>query len=133
MLEQAYQDNLHVMPIQEVITDHGGEFYANRRAKDGTAKHPFEEYCRQRGIRHALCRVKHPQTNGKQERFHGTYEKHRWSHPSLEEFVVWYNTVRPHMSLDWDNLETPEQAFWAKCQDIRLGNFLHLIETEVPR
>ena len=24
----------------------------------------------------------------------------------MEEFVIWYNTKRPHMSLNWDQLET---------------------------
>ena len=28
----------------------------------------------------------------------------------MEEFVIWYNTKRPHMSLNWDQLETPVQA-----------------------
>ena len=29
-------------------------------------------------------------------------------------FIEWYNNDRPHMSLDWDNLETPAQAFKRK-------------------
>ena len=28
--------------------------------------------------------------------------------------MEWYNHDRPHMSLDWDNLETPAQAFKRK-------------------
>ena len=32
----------------------------------------------------------------------------------MEEFVIWYNTKRPHMSLNWDQLETPVQAFYKK-------------------
>ena len=30
----------------------------------------------------------------------------------MEEFVIWYNTKRPHMSLNWDQLETTVQAFY---------------------
>jgi transposase InsO family protein len=26
-------------------------------------------------------------------------------------FFTFYNTERPHMSLDWDNLETPADVF----------------------
>lgn len=124
LLRKAFQENQWIAPIREVITDHGSEFYAMKRNKDGGSAHPFEGYCHDAGIRHILCRVKHPQTNGKLERFHATYEKHRHQHPSLDEFVEWYNTVRPHMSLDWDNLETPDQAFWRRSQDMRLGAFL---------
>jgi transposase InsO family protein len=32
----------------------------------------------------------------------------------MEEFVIWYNTKRPHISLKWDQLETPVQAFYKK-------------------
>ena len=44
--------------------------------------------------------------------------------PILEEWMAWYAAVRPHRSLDWDDLETPEQDCGAKSQDICLGNFL---------
>jgi len=42
--------------------------------------------------------------------------------------VDWYNKIRPHMSLDFVNLETPEKAFHRKAQDIILGNFFKYIE-----
>ena len=32
----------------------------------------------------------------------------------VERFMEWYNYNRPHMSLDWDNLEIPAQAFKRK-------------------
>ena len=32
------------------------------------------------------------------------------------------------MSLNLDELETPEKAFYRKAQDILLGNFLRLME-----
>ena len=38
----------------------------------------------------------------------------------MEEFVTWYNAKRPHMSLDWDLLETTVQAFYKKI-DRRRG------------
>lgn len=66
---------------------------------------------RERYISHSLCSVGRPQSNGKIERFFQTYEKHRWRLGSLEEFLTFYNKVRPHMSLDWDNLKTPVAAF----------------------
>jgi transposase InsO family protein len=51
--------------------------------------HKYEMFLRQKGIRHILCRVNHPQTNGKLEKFYDLYNNHRFG--SLEEFVAWYN------------------------------------------
>ncbi|MGA9153029.1 MAG: integrase core domain-containing protein, partial [Candidatus Nitrosopolaris sp.] len=61
---------------------------------------------------HILGRVHHPQTNGKIERFYETFQSKIQHFNSMEEFVIWYNTKRPHMSLNWDQLETPVQAFY---------------------
>lgn len=30
---------------------------------------------------------------------------------SIKEFVYWYNFVKPHMSLNFEELETPHLAF----------------------
>ena len=86
--------------------------------------------------------MRHPQTNGKLERLHGEMQRklRRFEAASsaktrrgaskdsrvggpfctapakdpVERFMEWYNHDRPHMSLDWDNLETPAQAFKRK-------------------
>ena len=42
LLDEAYRKYLHITPIREVITDHGSQFYANKRDKKGEAKHSFE-------------------------------------------------------------------------------------------
>jgi putative transposase len=57
--------------------------------------------------------VKHPQTNGKLEKWFDTYRRFRWDFRSFDEFIDWYNN-RPHGSLDFNKLETPEKAFWRK-------------------
>ncbi len=46
--------------------------------------------------------------------------------PSFDEFVDWYNN-RPHGSLNFKELETPEQAFWRKLRpeaNFGIGNRL---------
>ncbi len=91
----------------------------------------FEKYCKEKGIHLILCKYHHPQSNGKIERFFQTYGKHRHRFATLQEFVDWYNTVRPHMSLDFNDFETPEKAFYRKAQDIVLGNFFMLMEKEI--
>jgi len=128
LLHKAQNKYEHIRNIREVITDHGSEFYANKRDKKGNAKHKFEKYCRENGINQILCSVSHPQTNGKLEKFFDIYDKHRWEFNNLDEFVYWYNCIRPHMSLDFENLQTPEQAFYSRLDDVILGNFMNLIE-----
>lgn len=128
LLDEAYNKYLHIALIREVITDHGSQFYANKRNKKGKAKHSFEEYCRRKGIRHILCKYNHPQSNGKMEKWFDTYNRYRENFDSINEFVDWYNRVRPHMSLNFDELETPKQAFYRKCDDIIFGNFVLMME-----
>ncbi len=118
----------NIRRLREVITDHGSEFYANKRDKDDGARHRFEESCQKNGVRHILCRYDHPQSNGKLEKWFGLYRRHRDDFESFEVFIDWYNQVRPHMSLDWTSLETPEKAFWSKLQGYVLGNFLSRAE-----
>ncbi len=98
-------------PIRAVITDHGSQFTSNR---DGTSQ--FAAFLRAHHIHHILCRIKHPQSNGKLERWFQTYKRHRDAFPTLDKFLHWYNAVKPHLSLNWDTLETPHQAFHRKLR-----------------
>ena len=50
VLKEALERYRHIRRIREVITDHGAEFYANKRDKKGRARHCFEEFCRANGI-----------------------------------------------------------------------------------
>ena len=128
LLEDAYSKYNHITPIREVITDHGSQFYANKRDKNGKAEHSFENYCLSLGVKHILCKYNHPQSNGKIEKWFHLYKRLRSEFNNIDEFVSWYNTIRPHMSLDLDNLETPEKAFYRKAEDIILGNFMRFVE-----
>lgn len=111
LLDDVVQGYSATGPILEVITDHGSELYANKRDDRGEASHPFEEYLADQDIEHTLRAVGRPQSNGKIERFFQTYDKQRWRFSSLDEFLDFYNQMRPHMSLDWDALETSNEAF----------------------
>ena len=102
---QAIQQALKHGPIRECITDRGTQFTKNM------GKSRFTDFLRERGIKHILCRVNHPQTNGKSEIFNKLYRRHRHSFPDKEGFVKWYNEIRPHLSLRFDVLETPAQSF----------------------
>lgn len=99
----------------ELLTDHGSQFYANSGEIKAATIGTFQQYLVSRKIKHILGRVHHPQTNGKIERFYETFQSKISYFESIEEFVTWYNTKRPHMSLNWDELETPIQAFYRKA------------------
>jgi len=127
LLKEAYEKFLHICPIREVITDHGSQFYAVKRDRFGEADHSFEKFCEEYKIQQILARVKHPQTNGKMERWFQTYDKFRKKYHTLQEFIDWYNKVRPHQSLNTDIMETPEMAFYRKSVDIIRGNCIKMI------
>ena len=85
---------------ENILTDNGVQFRTNG---------PFEEFCKLNGIKHILGRVHHPQTNGKIERWFGTYkmefQPQRWT---LNEFVDIYNNERLHQGIGY---KTPRERY----------------------
>lgn len=105
----------NIRRIREIITDRGSEFYATmKKGAVMKGQSEFEIFLEKEGIKHILCRYKHPQTNGKIEKWFDTYERHRKKFSTFEEFVSWYNEVKMHESLD---LETPERIFWLRLRE----------------
>jgi len=113
VLRQLVDEYWWFCPLRELILDHGSEFGAHRIHEDGSWNSEFKDGLEKYGIKPILARVKHPQTNGKLEKWFDTYRRFRWDFGSFQEFIDWYNN-RPHGSLDFDRLETPEKAFWRK-------------------
>jgi len=78
---------------ENILTDNGVQFHPNGL---------FGEMCNQFEINHILGRVNHPQTNGKIERWFGTYkmefQPQRWN---LDEFVKLYNEERLHQGIGY--------------------------------
>jgi len=97
--------------IMQCINDHGSQFISNI---GGDSK--FKEFLDENGIQQILCRIKHPQSNGKVEKFFDLYQNKRSLFKNKEEFIVWYNEIRPHSSLNFEVLETPSQAFIRKMK-----------------
>ena len=79
----------------------------------------FEMTLAKYNIRHIVGRVHHPlQTNGKIERFFRTVVEEKPNEfDSIDELIMWYNSKRPHMSLDMEKVETPDQAFIRKMPE----------------
>ncbi|MBS3117230.1 transposase, partial [Candidatus Woesearchaeota archaeon] len=87
--------------IKQCISDHGAQFISN---VEGDSK--FKAFLNAKSIKQILCRVKHPQSNGKVERWFECYDYHRSAFATKEEFVQWYNEIRPHRALNFEMLET---------------------------
>ena len=133
LLQEALEKYGWLTPIREVMTDHGTQFYANKRDKNDNAESEFENFLKMNKINHILSPVKRPQVNGKIEKWNDTYEKNRFRFDNFYNFMNWYNTVRFHESLDtkW-YLQTPDIAFWARLPEgCKLGMFLNRMETEL--
>jgi len=100
-----------------VISDHGSPFYAVESKAREKGLTVFERYLLKRKIRFILGRVNHPQTNGKIEKFFDIFEKKVKFFSSIDEFMYWYNCVRPHGAFDLSKLETPIQMFYKRKED----------------
>lgn len=97
--------------ILQCIMDHGAQFLSNTGGNS-----VFQGFLRQHYIKPILCRLNHPQSNGKVEKWFDTYERHRDAFKTKVEFLKWYNERRPHRSLRFFELETPELAFQRKMR-----------------
>lgn len=87
-----------------ILTDNGTQF-TPARSEQG----PFTRWCEQRGIKHILGRVHHPQTNGKIERWFGTYKSEfKEGEDSLESFLKFYNYERLHQGIGY---KIPSQRY----------------------
>ena len=99
-------------PIKQCISDHGSTFTSNFI----DAKSRFKIYLISKEIKPILCKIRHPRSNGKIEKWFQAYDKHRDAYKTKEEFLFWYNDLRPHRALNFDILETPSQAFIRKLR-----------------
>lgn len=109
---EGMKEALKYGKIKQCISDHGTQFVKTMSSK----KCKFQKFLEKNGIKQILCKIKHPQSNGKAEKFFHLYDLHRWDFKSKEQFLHWYNEVRPHLSLRFEDLETPEIAFQRKMR-----------------
>ena len=94
---------------KEILSDNGTQF--TNTQKRGDINHEFTKFCINNEIKHILGRIHHPQTNGKIERWFGTYKVEFTDYyKNLDEFVNYYNHERMHQSLDYD---VPATRFFA--------------------
>jgi len=104
---------------RKILTDHGTQF-VSARDRDN-ASHSFKEFLNLYGIKHIIASIKHPETNGKIERFFGEVERPPPRFGSIDKIVVWHNEVKPHSSLDYDE---PYHAFWYRLPPERILGYV---------
>ena len=101
---------------EQVLTDNGKVFTG--KYAQPPVEVLFDRICREHGVEHLLTRPATPTTTGKIERFHRTlrlefdtrqvFRSLKLAQQALDEWVVYYNTARPHQSL---GDATPESRF----------------------
>lgn len=90
-------------------SDRGAQFFPNKRDKKGKATHEFQKVLSEVGIIFVPSKRRHPQTNGKTERFFGILDREfdeRFG--TLDEFIEWYNNKRPSEAIDY---MAPDEAY----------------------
>jgi len=113
VVNQVVEEYWHIRHLRELIMDRGAEFGAHRTNEKGEWDGRFKRFLETLGIKPIRIKRQHPQSNGKIEKWFDCYKNHRHAFDSFDEFKEWYNN-RPHGSLDFEHLETPEQAFWRR-------------------
>ena len=108
----------------QVLTDNGKVFTGRFAQPPGEVL--FDRICRENGIEHLLTQPRSPTTTGKIERFHKTlrleldtrqvFKDITSAQAAMDEWVEYYNTQRPHRSLD-DG--TPSSRFNAGDTQLR--------------
>jgi len=94
----AFNNAINKFGIPEaVLTDNGTQFTPARAEKG-----PFTLWCEAKGIKHILGRIHHPQTNGKIERWFGTYkQEYDERFNCLDDFLYFYNHQRIHQGIKY--------------------------------
>ncbi len=118
----AKPDRRYQITFAEMLTGNGPE--AGPATSRNKHNHPFERMLMELGIKHRYTRRYRSQTNGKLERFWRTLNEdviegttfESWEEFNTEpgQYILYYNTMRPHQAL---NGVTPE-TFNKSCQRI---------------
>ena len=106
------------VPLLRILTDRGTEYNGS------IENHEYQLYLAIEDIDHSKTKARHPQTNGICERFHRTIKEEFYDiafrkkvykslddlQDDLDQWMVYYNAVRPHSGKYCDG-RTPNQTF----------------------
>jgi len=99
----------HEVQPWKLNSDRGSQFIPMRYDKKGKANHAFQKALTSLGIQFIPSRKRHPQTNGKNEKWFDILEKEfdeRFK--TIDEFIKWYNDERISEAVDY---MTPNGAY----------------------
>jgi putative transposase len=99
----------HQVTPYELNSDRGSQFIPSKLDKDGNANSAFQEALKELGILFVPSRARHPQTNGKLEKFHHILDTEfddRFE--TIDQFIEWVNNERLSEALDY---QTPNEAY----------------------
>ncbi|MFP3417478.1 MAG: hypothetical protein RXO71_04245 [Nitrososphaeria archaeon] len=96
---------------EDILSDQGTTFYG---VESDEREKGFEKFLIKEKITLIVGRVDHLQTNGKVKKFFDIFEKKVKFFNSVDEFINWYNFIRPHGALDIERLETPAVIFYQR-------------------
>lgn len=98
----------HVLPF-ELNSDRGSQFIPSKFDKKGKANSEFQQALQELGVLFIPSRTRHPQTNGKLEKFHHILDTEfddRFE--TIDKFIEWYNNERASEALDY---MSPKEAY----------------------
>ncbi|MEK6822663.1 MAG: integrase core domain-containing protein, partial [Nanoarchaeota archaeon] len=90
-------------------SDRGSKFIPSKFDKKGNANSVYQDVLKEQGIIFVPSRARHPQTNGKIEKFHDILDKEfddRFE--TIDDFIQWYNNERLSEAVDY---KTPKEAY----------------------
>ena len=99
----------HLVTPFELNSDRGSQFIPSKHDEKGEANSVFQDVLKELGILFIPSRRRHPQTNGKLEKFHDILDKEfddRFE--TIDAFIEWYNNERASEALDYS---TPKEAY----------------------
>lgn len=97
-----------IVPVM-LNSDRGSQFIPNKYDKNGKANSAFQNALKDLGIIFVPSRRRHPQTNGKLEKFHHILDTEfddRFE--TINDFIEWYNNERLSEAVDY---MTPNEAY----------------------
>jgi len=114
---EGFSAALRIYGVPEQVLTDNGKVFTGKYAQP-PVEVLFDRICRENGVEHLLTRPASPTTTGKIERFHRTmriefdtrqvFRSLKLAQQAMDEWVAYYNTARPHQSLDD---ATPESRF----------------------
>ena len=99
---------------EQILSDHGTTFYAVESDEREKGLTDFEKFLIKEKVILIVGRVDNPQTNGKVEKFFDIFEKKVKFFNSVDDFMDWYNFIRPHGAFDIERLETPAVIYYKR-------------------